>query len=205
MSEGAAKKTPFQCQSCVPPTAADFSGASVDVDANFVSLQSQLAKYVRSFNSQILLLRDELSRVKHTLDRAISRDISSIQDELNCVTQKIDSLQDLINLPDTSVNRPRTSVNYPRNSRRSLRNLHPYQSNRYVATPRQSNRFATPCPLDSSYNYSLLTLSNCYKSNSVSVIGRLIETLYPPYRAPDFYVREVLPRTVSPSFTIWNT
>ena len=105
LPEGAAKKT----VSVMCPTAADFSGASVDVDANFVTLQSQLAKYVRSFNSQILLLRDELSRVKHTLDRAISRDISSIQDELNCVTH-----------------------NYPRSSRRLLRNPYPYQSNRYM-------------------------------------------------------------------------
>ncbi len=128
LSEGTAKKTPCQCQSCVPPTAADFSGASVDLDANLITLQSKLAKYVLSFHSQILLLRDKLSSVKHTLDRAISRDISSIQDELNCVTQKIDSLQDLVNFPDISVNRPRTriSVNYPRSSRRSLRNPHPY-------------------------------------------------------------------------------
>ena len=45
LPEGAAKKT----VSVMCPTAADFSGASVDVDANFVTLQSQLAKYVRSF------------------------------------------------------------------------------------------------------------------------------------------------------------
>ncbi len=52
LPEDAAKKTAV---SVMCPTAADFSGASVDVDANFVTLQSQLAKYVRSFNSQILL------------------------------------------------------------------------------------------------------------------------------------------------------
>lgn len=36
----------------------------------------------------------------------------------------------------------------------------------------------------------------------MSVIGRMIEGLYPIHKVPDFFVREALPRASPPSFTV---
>lgn len=79
LSEDMAKKPPFQCQSCVCPNANDLVVPDDELTSDPIAiLQGQVAKLVRSFNAQLLSIRDDLSRLKGTVDSTINTKISAI-------------------------------------------------------------------------------------------------------------------------------
>ncbi len=186
LSSTVAIQSEFKCVLCsggpivTPPLAVEVCSISNSVSL----LKENLAKQIRSFNSQFLSLRDQIQHLSSSVNDTLYRDVVAIFDNLNVLNQKVDSLMPLVSgsanisssqrlfpVPKHSshwspppVDRSSTRHRSHINVRSSLQQNLPNRAKSYY--PMDS----PPCAVPSTN----LLLKGIDISNSPLVIGRLI-------------------------------
>lgn len=150
------------------------------VEKSITDIQSQLASYVRSFNAQILSIRDDVFRLKGLIDSTLHDKIVATQDELNV-------LQQMLDMPPTRAFGPRPKPGGVRDYRHS----HPQRpSQRAPRSALSTDDWGVASDSLPDPRFCVLSLKPSDASNSPAVISHLIRGLYTnrDLPIPDFKV-----------------
>ena len=165
-----AQSIAFQCELCVSPSIgrvetvtlgvafdnpadSDNSVCSAKLVSEIKDIRAQLSKFTKLFNGHLLLIKDEMSHLHHQVSTVLSSRLSFIEEQVGKLSQV-----------------PSKMSSYRRSSNTGFPNS--------LSRNHGAKSKSVPFSQSHSSDKVLLSLTGVDSSNSITVIGRLIEGLY---------------------------